>query len=121
VPGFLAQGHELVEHAARGARDHQGALDHVHGDVLVGHLQVRLEHEEDLAALREAVVEERIVERQAVGGVGQVVLGLGLRLGDEDAARDAPGIGIGTPSGGLAPLRVLFPVAAEVAAVEELS
>ena len=51
VARLLAQRHELVEHASRAARDDERPLDHVHRHVLVGQLEVGLQHEERLAAL----------------------------------------------------------------------
>src|SRR5262249_58856792 len=64
VARLVAQGDELIQDSARAPRDDEGALDDVHGDVLVGYLEVRLQHEERLAPVREAVVEEAVAEGQ---------------------------------------------------------
>ena len=121
VAGLLAERHQLLEHPARAARDDEGPLDHVLGDVLVGDQQIGLQHEERLAALREAVVEEVVVEREPVVRVREILLRLRVALGDQHAARHAPDARIGPPSGPLAALHVLLPVALEIAAVEELA
>src|SRR5262245_15114938 len=121
VARLLAQRHELVEDSLGGARDDQALLDHVHRHVLVGNLEIGLQHEQRLAPPREAEPEERVVVGQAAAGIGEVVLRLGLGLRDEHAAGHAPDIGVGPPPRRLAALRVLLPVAAEVAPVEELA
>src|SRR6266542_423635 len=121
VTDLLAQRHELVQHAPGTAGDDQRALDRVHGDVLVGCLEIGLEHEERLAAVGEAVVEEAVVEGQPIVRVGQAVLGFRVRRRDEHAARDAPDVGIRTAADRLAALDVLLPVAAQVATVEEIA
>src|SRR2546430_14861018 len=50
---------------------------------------------------------------------GQIILGLAVGLGYQDAARDAPDVGFGPAPDGLAALDVALPVPAEIPAVGE--
>src|SRR2546430_12605770 len=52
---------------------------------------------------------------------GQIILGLAVGLGYQDAARDAPDVGIGPAPDGLAALDVALPVPAEIPAVGEVA
>src|SRR5256886_622307 len=52
---------------------------------------------------------------------GQIILGLAVGLGYQDAARDAPDVGFGPAPDGLAALDVALPVPAEIPAVEEVA
>src|SRR5207245_11389720 len=87
----------------------------------VRHRLVRRHHEERLAQPAAAEEEETVVEGQPTVGIGQIILGLAVGLGYQDAARDAPDVGFGPAPDGLAALDVALPVPAEIPAVEAVA
>ena len=119
VADLVAKGRELLGHGTWAA-GHDHRVQHVPGrDRLVRHGGVVLQQGAEIGIQqhRAQVVE---VEGERVVGIGQIVLGLGVALGHEDAAGGAPYRRVGRAPGRLTALGIGFPVGLDVAGRREV-